>query len=630
MFKESQNKLCTRSFNSMMTSAERTVPFIFTEQLPPGNRAERRRLRGQQANSSLVVQSEIFRMGRVIKDGFERNSRVVGQFGGSLVSIVFQGEPFIQGLLEAQRELPDILRRAQRLNTEIRFAPPEYLNQFDRVNSFEKRIIGGTSLLDIEQMELDENGKLNPNDIGRINRLLRVPRWRGIFERLGLKYESPWENHIRQSIVFFASQDLARPEERIATPRNLRPLKARLMAYFDFYTNLMLGPAVDDWEDTLLTWTLSWNAPWLPQSLGVYIPARLDISPSSAIKLFQTRARVSIVPYLSWRRGILPFMEKEAKDAFREGSLPEDLKPYQLFDGEVDDRAMVQLLDHYRRQNLTQSEISENYDQLDNLLSRFGKLYFRLLQQDIERSKQRKMETEFSGNHPVSKLVVTSQNRKVLMFILLFQDRKTHLTLEIDREQRAFGLPPRLETDHPNIVPLILNDTLESLLAFAKQKYPNVEPEKKQPANSTQRVKLRILEPEPLAYIPRPKEPAPSRRLTILTPIQRTLMEPRLPSALNPSTRQYVVMHSRDQINSFLGERVQEKTIEGLMGEIRDFEHGTARAKILEGVGGLWELRYGHYRIVLEHTRGRFFNVVALDRRDRIFRREAVSPGKFG
>lgn len=611
-----------------MISAERTVPFIFNRQPPLGNRAERRRQRGQRADPGLEMWNEMLRIGSVINDGIQRYSQAVKQFEGSLVKIVFEG-PFIHGLLEEQRKLPDILRRAQRLNIEKPFVDPAYLNQFDQVDIFE-RPLGGISLLDIERIELDKNGRLDPNDVRRINRVLHIPGWRGPLTHLGLKHESYFENTIRRSIVFFASQDLARPEEEISTPRNLRPLKERLMAYFDFYTDLLLEPPVDDLEDALLLWTLNGNAPWLPQSLGIYIPARLGINPSSAIKLFQTRARISSIYYLSWQRSVLSFMEKEAKDAFRKESLPEDLRPYQLFDGAVDDRAMVQLLNHYRRQNLTQSQQSEKYDQRDNLLSRFTKLYFRPLQQEIARSKQKRIEIEFSENHPVSKAVVTSQNRKVLMFILLFQNEKTHLTLEIDRGQRVFGLPSKLEADYPNIAPLILNDILEAVLTFAKQRYPNVEPEKKEPATSTQTVELRILEPEPLAYTPWPEVSTPSRKLTILTPIQRALMEPKVPSASNPSTRQYVVMHSRDQITEFLGGRVQDKTIGGIMGEIRAFEHGAAKAKILEGVGGLWELRYGHYRVVLGHTRGKFFNVVAVDRRDRIFRREAVSPTKFG
>jgi len=596
-----------------------------------GNRAQRRQNRDPEAQKRSAIIGDFNRMEVLTNETTNEWNQVIADNERNLTRIVYEGRLFIFRFLDTRHQLPGFLERAHFVNLESPFIEPKTLGQFDSQDIFSQRIrmrvfglfpIEAPSLSDIEQMPLlrtEDGATLTKDDIKWINL---------IFHDDIFNPETNQKSIIRESILYLANQKLARPEEKITIPVSLRPLHDRVVAFFDYYKNLLTNFDLDSWEESRLIKTLNWGRPFLPQALGIFMPARLGITPQSTIKLLQARAEFSFAPTFIWKQRILKYIDAGVQDAYRVNGLPKNLAKYQHLDIQNDQTASEILWEYYQSLDLSGDNLQDINNREAEWLDKLTKLYFKHLKQDISINPQKSIEVGLV-EHPIFKnVVVTSQYPNTLIFILRFRDGKTHLTLEIDKDQLIYGLPARLIKDNPHFMSLILKDLLPPVLDWAKEHHPSAEPIKLSDYRKSEPAEAQIQEQEKLHYNPddyseyRLKKPKYSK---ILTPLARFLEGPEPANVIQLHFPKFVVFHNRDQVQEMLGKKAPERDIDLVMRAIGEFEYGRGDFKklkedIIEGED-LWEIRVKGIgpRILVAHTEGGFFTLAKGGYRREIF-----------
>lgn len=418
-----------------------------------------------------------------------------------------------------------------------------------------------------------------------INRLLR----NNFFSQFTLK----GNDRVVQNIALnLPTLDLARPDEIIIPPQ-LRPFRDRMRAYFDYYVDFIRSPLTDSRQELGFLKALAFTGSNLIQGLGCYMPARLGITPASALKLFDEK--ISLQPSsIAWRV-LKKRIEPEITNAYRD-ALPEDLRGYQHFSPKSDLRAAALLLPYYQNALATAGQTGKSFEQVD-ILSKFHS-YQRSIRADILRSKVKFLEVPVC--HPViSKVIIATQYKQTMIFVLLLSDNQTHLTIEVNGDNRIYGIPGNLYRENPHVEELLIRDVLKPVLDYSKAQHPEVEPvqtivvKSVAPDKALPSVGLLTDQTEQDKIVPKP----PKRKNSL----PRLFAEPPLPESVKPDKPKNRVDYSRGLIIKLLNDRVPDRTIDQIMRDIRRFELGEKQAEELKEIRNYFRLVSGNYRVILEH-----------------------------
>lgn len=614
-----------------LLSAEKVV---FT-----GNRFQRRRDAKQhlEVREKIIWQRKLDTQVAKLNETSNDWNKTVRGANHDVAEVVFHSEPVVYSYLQARRDLRKFLDQAQGVNLRNKFCDPKFLNQLDDQDVFSvklgrKTFREGISLMDIEQMKLDRSSEqaISLEDVARINSIFRLR----FDPRLLLHLRKPVtednkESIIRQSVIYLATQKKVRPELKLAIPLALAPLHERLIHYFDYYTKIIANTSFDEETDFNLNRILIYYYPWLDQALGCYIPARLGITPASAIKLYKYRTQASSVPFLYWTL-IIRSLNSNSSRAYRDNILAADLESLIHPDDRADQNAADKLLVLTDIENKTDDQLVEANYRAESLLEKFG-LYHKSLYSDVTNSKDQRLEVNLNAESTLNKITVAFQYKDTAMLVLHFHDGQTRLLLELgkdinnDQKYALYGIPPKLLQNYPHIVPSIIIEILPPLLKQLRLMHPAIED-----------ISKKAQKPVPIIF-PSPKtaehqqqgvrerakavKPKPIRRF--ITPLQRVLAEPKL----NEPTRQqkkFIVFFSKSKIEQSLPKNTPLEVIDQIVRELRNFELGrTTLADKVRVSEGVWEIKSKRYRIFLRHIDGRFYAFASAGRRsmeDRLFR----------
>lgn len=525
------------------------------------------------------------------------NQRAEGYGWSTWGNIIYNREPILLGFLSVRQKLAAMMDYIQTANLKTQVVSPEYLSVFERENIFDHKV-GGVSLTDIERM----GSRLVPEDISRIDRMTMDGK------KLTL---SKKDRYVRFVLVYLASLKHAQPDLDI--PDNLKGLQSHATQYMDYYAEQMtdFDERIDD--DLQLIWDLMGGRSFLADALAVYLPARIGITPSSAVKLAETKFVAMepsmIIPSKFWGKGNLNKIVASGKDAYKIGSLPNDLEVYQEYNPETDAKATT-LLSQYLEAHPADEEL---YKRSLAILDKFQGQYRAKLRKDIVTSKERRVAIEEELEGLASSMTVTRHYRDTLVFILHF-DSKTHLTLELDRKGRLYGIPTDLYRDDPHIYEALTSRLLQPVIKWLDVRHPVPEAPIRVTTPILKSVSLRAKETNGDAGIQEPSLKRKARRAA------RPEVVETAPSVSTPtvSQRKYTVIHSRSMVRRMLPKNAPEKVVDRIMKVIKDYEFGRDHsAKTLEDADGLIQLRTGNFRVEISHNSGQVYRLVdAGDKKD--------------
>lgn len=537
------------------------------------------------------------------------NSATYKAIRRSYASIVYAGnEDPLLNYSVISRKLSVALNQARKLPVDS-----ELIEGVSAVEMY-SRPVRGTSLFDIERMTLP----LSEENIRKISRTMRYHPWIarvGNFERVAISAAL-----ILPSQVLARSQFLDKAKDRPCPP-SLKNLHERMMAYLDYYAYFLTNPNVSTEQMINYTFSASWIGGHMFQTLGLYIPARLGLTPSSSIKMFE--AKTEQLPF-GIKKKVFNYLVREVRDAFRPDALPDHLNKYQHYDRETDQQAAGQLLHYYSNTVMTPAE-----SDLEQLFSRLG-LYRKRLLSDIKASKK-ELRIPLPEHPAIGEVLVTSQYPQTLMFILFMRKDNSHVTLEVNGSDRMYGVPVNLTREYPHIADVIAVDIISKILKEAKQRHPDVEPRlslkvvsaPKVVPTATAKPSPKVLPPDVLeADLDEIKEELKGERkkrkmLGMASLVPQFAPQPELPKPIERLTR-FKVHHTRTEIAEQLG-KVPKQDVDRIIEAVAKFEYGDKKVSPLREDNNLFRLRVGDYRVVLRILEDGTFSVDRVGNRREIY-----------
>lgn len=545
-------------------------------------------------------------LGRIISQGVAIEKEY-GKMG--FTERIYKGKPYIHDYLAACRQIPDLLAGAYANNALDGSLNNEALRKYEPFDIFDIKVGGnllweGTSLTDIEQMPLTVDGLLQ-KDIVRINRMF----YSG-FSFL-CKVSNPEHVRIRYYMLALAVQKFAQPTEKINIPFSLYKLNDRLTAYFDYLTGLTTAfrslPEDDEMKFEKMFMLM---LPYSTEAVASYLPARLGITPSSAIKLFYERFVTFLPNHLDLlSRGAAKSFEESAKYAIRANNLPQDLAVYQHYNPKNDKSAEAEL-ERYYNQLVNVQPLRHRSNYVEEMLQRLG-LYRQSVYSSAIRSQERysrdggQVGITFPEHPFVSSVEITAQYPYTLMAILKFRDSKAYVLLEIDKDNNIYGLPPQFAYRHPHSAELLVGSVAEPVLTYLQSRYPLVERRRHTeqiiiPSPITPSPQKIIYKSE-IAEIPK-QDPKPQLVRKLATPIGRyfDVENPPLHSLEHVKPQRYVNNRDLGEIAKKLGRRESDKIVSQVMRAVEIFEYGGGDVKKLTDRSNFLEQRVGDFRVIYD------------------------------
>lgn len=569
------------------------------ERLPgQPNRASRRAAERPRNPKHLKDPLDVIkRLDQVRNEVDAKAKRVAQNHGHDLTAIVYKGEPYIQEFLSVYRHIHNARVRLQSsgaLGEDLnREAAERHLQKVD-LFSYE---IKGVSLLDIEGIHLDGESHMSEKDVEMIDEIF-LPE---LSFRGRAAEKNSGKRTLRSAITVFIGQAFARPELHI--PPSLTKLQQNLTAYLDYYTTLLTNPALDRNSETYLSGIMLFGGPYFRTLIGIYLPARYGITPSSAIKAYEQRiAKSPLKSRAFWRKISKGTFISIAQQAFREGALPDDLRAYQFYNGDVDAKA-AKLIQQFYSARIAQDQEQFNAHKKAKEFVQTLTMNMKDLIKEIRHKYSRRIEYDLPNNI-AERITVTAQNRQTLIFIIHLPDH-LHITLEIDRKGRLFGIPPALSRKIPHIENFLLTDILSPLA----RRFAPIPFTKKTIAGPLLIPKVQ----EDPAHELKEKKRRPKRKKRRIL-FSASVLE--VSQSQEPPYPAKFVSYSEEKVRELLpGKKPREKDVEHLMRTIRLFEQGWEQAVRITKDKTIFRLRVGDYRVRLKMIeQGRFVIMDIADR----------------
>ncbi len=550
------------------------------------NRANKRKLEKGLKQNLNVVSSLSGELNRSAKTWEENNGRFISE-------IVFQHPTDINSFLSSRRKIPDIMRLVTTHNGDQshRIDVTGYAeNDIFEVN------LSGMSLSKLEKMQYP----LTAEEIKQASKLFSDGKTR-------FTKRPPTEKTVTTALTIFLLQN--KLTNGVQVPQNLKPIYERGTQVLDYYTDAILDMGTSDEQNTMLHVELLDKAP-LVSALGVYIPARYGISPSSVNKALIQKGDGMTRPDRYAFNKYVQMMKHEVDKSYSSGALPEDLQKHIFYDDARDKVAQSILETHY--QKLTNEEQVSIYDEVEMLQDEHS-LYFRKFSDYIKKSPDKRIKID-ADNPVIKDFVVTSYDKKNLMVIMNLKGGDTSVTLEIDHNGNFFGFPPKIASNNEMIMYSCMKDVFSPLIEVGKKMFPDIEESRKkfQP-----QVRIPDEVPIPMGeYVPVVKEP--KKKTFVQNLVRKKTEVADFAQIGEESERKFVVLHSRKQVEDMMGKYPREKDVDRIMRKIKDIEWGRAPFyKTIDYSGGSFQVgRVGSFRMVFNHMGKGFYSLEAVGDRE--------------
>ena len=551
------------------------------------NRSMRRGLISQQKQAPQAIRS--FRQAqREYNEAINaRNAAVVGK---NLSALLYKGEVVHPRWVDAARAYSINLERAES------FIKPDEKPKLLSSNLYGLKI-KGTSLRDVEQMPLP----LLSSDITKILKMVST----GPFDRFFLGRNAQL---VQEMMVTLPAADLARPAE-VTIPEGIRPLHARLTNFFDYYTGFLQQPFLDDDEYNHFFWAMARGYSRFYQGLGLFVPARLGITPSSTTKLLAEK--LLYVPIFGKKaiKGLSLFL----KDSYRKDGLPANFVELQDYTPLRDKDFSTALL--RIDQETPIASLGGGVEEAQGVFGDFRK-FQALIRADVLRVKDKQLQIP-SSNPSIAEIRVSTQYRRSLAFLVRLATGESVL-LEVNGINRLFGIPAELFKEDPNINDKLTKAILEPFIDFSRQLHPEKgqRPVISVSSDRTPVVKIPKIDGGVVEI-----EAKPPKRKRLLSASGSQA----LPSPAKTRRQVYRVDYNRTAVAKLLKLPYEDKLVDRSMRAIKSFEWGERQAEHIHKAPGHIRIKVGHRRIALELLGGTNYTLRAIDKRAEIYSKKGLS-----
>lgn len=433
--------------------------------------------------------------------------------------------------------------------------------------------VNGVSLADIEKLPRP----LNNEGIATVNNFFCI----SLINRL-----TPIQL-LAQEIGRLLPTEIAVVDDDGKIPFSVRPLADRLRDYFDYWTGFIttdyLEPEQEDQFIQSGLW-VGYGSHFL--ALGGYIPARLGITPSSAVNLFLRREQVS--EHRGIMQDISDIMIASARHAYSKQDSNSPFSRYMEYDPENDKRVAEILLKHY--QDLRPVGNQRLIDQLAP--------YQRSIRRDFGASSTKMIPLDCAPDFYGDKIMIFGRAGGGLVSTVLMRDGKSHLSLEFGSGDHIYGIPAEVFKHMPHADQMIQEDVVGAMLVGLHKKYPNVvsAPAEPRPVNVRMPVAMTELPPEKIKPLPKTstRKERLAGRLGLSAAAQPTVAEP-----VVQRPRSCVIMVDPVDVRKQMGKKVSDKELLRVMNGFKRVEYGYAPLEPIEHAAGSYKFRVGGRRVIV-------------------------------
>lgn len=455
--------------------------------------------------------------------------------------------------------------------------------------------VNGVSLADIEKL----SRPLNNEGIATVNNFFCI----GLINKL-----TPIQL-LAQEIGRLLPTEVAVVNDDGKIPFSVRPLAYRLRDYFDYWTGFVTANYLEpEQEDQFIQSGLwvGYGSHFL--ALGGYIPARLGITPSSAINLFLRRERVA--EYESTMKDISDIMTASARHAYPKLDRGSQLSRYMEYNPENDARVSETLLERYT--GLRPIDNQGLMDQLDP--------YQRSIRRDFVTSGTKMITLDCEPNFFGERIIIFGRAAGGLVSTVLMRDGKSHLSLEFGSGDDIYGIPAEVFKHNPHADQIIQKDVVGAMLVGLHKKYPDAvsAPVESRPINIQTPTVVAELPPEKIKSLYKIR--TRRERLAGKLGLSASAAQPAVAEPVVQRPRSCVIMVDPVDVRKQMGKKVSDKELLRVMNGFTRVEYGHSLLEPIEHAAGLYKFRVGGRRIIVRALGSNNYEFQSVGSRGQIYK----------
>lgn len=463
----------------------------------------------------------------------------------------------------------------------------------------------GVSLKTVSDMQ----SPLSREDRAKINKLFYV----GPFRR------ASQAQNIATGILsnLAVESQLPRPKKKVS--QRTQQMIENMRSYFDYWAEVFTNSAElhqnGYLESDFLRMFYSQN---LIYTTIAYIPARLGISPSSTMELFEEfRELMSFGPKKTLKKNLRPHVVQVLEKSYLPNQVPGEILPYILPNVENSEQAAA-YLEKKIQPPKTPDEGYELYQQRESAVRRFNVQLKPIILDQFKNRGLLDFVPQDTGY--ITRIQVAQQYQKAVIVSLHLQNG-SHVTIDITDKNHVYGMPYRLRQKNPSIGDQVVLDAIE----MVKKELEEVR-KPSQKTHVTQNADTAVLERK-ISSQPFPtKKPERVPKRWVSNNSQPSSQEQKDTTELRQQSRVNFVAYDEELIRREIGKRATPATVDFISNALFRFSHGEKSARLLEfdNSHNTVRLRAGNFRIILQKIGDSEYRVVRIGDRKNVYDRTSI------
>lgn len=471
----------------------------------------------------------------------------------------------------------------------------QYCNEHDPIVQPHK----GVSIGSIADM----SSPLSGEDIRKINDLFYV----GLFRR-----PNEVQKHNTAILSNFTVQSQLPGAHAQVSPRTQR-LKENLTSYFDYWAEVFTNSAnLAEGGYLHMDFLRMMFSQHLLYTTIAYIPARLGVSPSSAMELFEEFAEMSnFTARRTLKKGVRKYTTQILGQSYIPSKVPEDILPF-ILPNSQNSESVSSFLEKEIAIPEGENEQFEAYNSRNRAIKQLNTQVLPSVLRSLTKGKEVVNLVPQESDY-ITKIQIAQQYSKAAIIVLHLKNG-SHLTLDFTKNNRVYGFPHRVRQQNPSIEDQVILDVVDSITGeLRRQREHARQTETHDSDNQTE-----VIKP-----VYQPYSPQELRRKKIKT---RSEQDQQQPEPLTEITNEPVqqarvnfVAYDEGLIKKELGGKASAKTVRQVSNALYRFGYGEKSAKLLEfdPTHNTIRLRAGNFRIVLRRIDESQFEIIKIgDRKD--------------